>query len=104
MSIQNFSSRSHWTTPLSSQLASACLKAVRRHYVERGVEAPSWAHLAELSLSTAEGEPGEHWLRYAAGDTTTWYILTGPLDEDDIVATAATFGEMLANDVLPEER
>ena len=83
---------------------SACLQAVQRGCAERGVEAPRWAHLAELSLSTVEGAPGQHWLRFAAGDTTSWYILTGPLDEDDIVMTAAAFGEMLANDVLPEEK
>lgn len=82
---------------------SACLKAVRRHCAERGVEAPSWARLAVLSLSPPDAVTGERWLRYAAGDKTTWYISTGPLDENEIVVTATAFGEMLANDVLPGE-
>ena len=82
----------------------ACLTAVQRGCAERGVEAPSWAHLAELGLSSVEDAPGEYWLRFAAGDTTSWYILTGALDHDDIVMTAAAFGEMLANDVLPDEK
>jgi hypothetical protein len=56
-----------------------------------------WSHVAD-------GDTGEHWVRYAAGDKTTWYISTGPLDEDEIVMTAGAFGEMLARDVLPGDK
>lgn len=83
---------------------SAFLKAVRAGCGEREVAVPSWAHLAEVSLFATEDGPGERWLRFLAGDTTRWYILTGPIDEAEIVMTAAHFGEMLANDVLPWEQ
>lgn len=82
---------------------AACLEAVRTGCAERGVAVPTWARLDELSRATIDEAGGERWLRYAAGDTTRWYVLIGPIDENDIVMTAVDFGTMLANDVLPLE-
>lgn len=91
--------------PLPAELHLRCLtagaRALQRRAVERGVN-PSVLGLASVQVSEERDEEGEQYVRYLSTDGQTWHTQGAPdKNPDEIVATAAHFGEMLADDILP---